>query len=267
MIPPNVRVAGTKGVIEGQIASTFSRINGSSFRRTWRGLYGDLQLKQAWALTQAGWTDVVLEPANDGLLGVLSATFTGPPNGTTEIPLETLDLDFQEINGSIFKAPYFVPISGNRIKAIERCVSVARDPNKKTTDVTAKTDDEGVTVNGGPGGDPTELEAFNLKLLGVDEYQWENPILTYTRTVSPNFPTPLVIQDVGSIWTSAEVANYLAAKAVLFSIPAVSNNIGAPANFTLGWKKSAKFQFISNGNCQLIEKFVYGAWADRLYPD
>ncbi len=265
MIPPNIRAAGTKGVIEGQIASSFSRINGNSFRRTWRGLFSDLDLKRQWAMSQRGWTDVTLEPVNDGVLGILSATFTGPYNGATETPLETLDLDFQELNGSIFKNPYFVSISGNRIKAIERCIALAKDPNSKTAQVTAKTDEEGVTVNGGPGGDPLELDAFNLKLLGVDEYTWENPILTYTRTVSPSFPTPLVIQDVGTVWSSNAVANYLEAKAVLFAIPAVSNNIGAPTNFTLGWKKTAKLSFVSNGNCQLVEKFIYGAWSDFLY--
>lgn len=260
MSTPNIIMAGSKGVIEGQIASTISRINGNSFRRTWRGLYDSLKLKQAWAATQPGWTEVTLEPTNDGVTGLLSATYTGPAvGGTIEIPVETLDLDFQEISGSIFKNPTFVSLDGEKIKAIERVIAVARDPNSKPGSVADKKVEEDIIP-----GSRSEA-AIDLKMTGVDEYTWRVPVLTYTRTVSPQFPTPMVIADVGTVWSSGDVANYLEAKAVLFAIPQVSNNIGAPTGFTLGWMKDAKLSFISNGNCQLVEKFIYSAFSDHLY--
>lgn len=258
-IPNGIKVAGKIEPIDCPYNVRFSRVGGQTWRYSFRGLAQEVYAK-FWARASAA-TEGEYSQGDGEATARATLVYQSPQDGAIERAPETLEVDFHEISGSIFLNPTYLDIDADRIKAIQRVVSVAQDPESTAEQVTAKIAAEAIT------GD--ELGALDLLMRGVSEYTWQVPILTYTRTVSSLFQAQLGLTTAGMIWNQDRVGSYLGAKAILFALDDVNDGfggIGSPAGFARGWMHKAKLNAIANGSWQMTEIFEFGAWPVDLYP-
>jgi len=171
---------------------------------------------------------------------------------------QTLEIDYIEVTGSIFKNPYYVDIDRYRIKAIERVLEYAQQPDVKDSDVTAKIAAQSLTAH--------EQEALNLLLLGTDSYEWVVPEITWTRAVDSSSGAIADVAYTGKILSSNALGKLIGTP-IYFAIPSNVSNIGLLANASFGWMAKVKANIIANGAAQLIYNFKYAAWDNNLYSD
>lgn len=262
-VPTGITVAGNIEPIEGNLYASVSRINGWVWQRRYRGLSLEANGVFVNAINSPGVGEVVYQ--QEGAEAEVTITYTVPPYGMQEQAQETLDLDFEEKNGSIFFNDYFSSIAADpkRVATVRLVADGIRALNALTDDVAVQSaamiTKQALTAK--------EQEALNFLLFDQDTYEWSNPVLTFTRVVSPFFNTSIVISDQDKIWTSAQVATYLDARAILFAIPQVLNAVTGPGlpGWRPGWRKQGRFQWQADGKCQMVEKFTFGVYSP-LYP-
>src|SRR5689334_11614938 len=117
-IPNGIRVAGKIEPVSIPTTMRFSRVGGETWRTGFRGLTDEV-----WAQFSAGARTAIegeFERGDGEAIARATLTFQSPQNGAGELAPETLEIDFHEITGSIFKNPTFQNIPGDRIKAIQR---------------------------------------------------------------------------------------------------------------------------------------------------
>jgi hypothetical protein len=256
-------VAGSLSVGANDSIS-FSRINGWVLTKRYRGIHTEMAAIFNNNFRAAGVHEVAIEQHED--TSECSVTYNIPPAGITELAQETLDLDFEEKNGSIFFNSYFAAIAADpkKVASIKATADWVRTLNPDSDDISARI----TAATTAQHYSALEIEALNMLLFDQDTYEWLNPVLTFTRVVSPAFNTAMAIGDLDTIWTSAQVAAYLDARAILFAIPQVLNGVAGPGlpGWRAGWRKKGRFQWQADGKCQMVEVFIFGVYSP-LYID
>ena len=247
-IPPGITVAGKIEPIEQPVYHRISKVNGVVYQRTWKGVADIVYAK--FKAEQSNSTDI--EFRSDGAVGTLISTYaTSQEGGQIEVPTETLELDFNEVRESIFKNPYYSSINYARQVVLRN----------KANDVL--TSDDGVLNTTGLS--DLEIKATRLLVSQEDTFLVFVPSLTYTRTVSRRYPIAFAVETTGLVYTTDQVSTYVGSKALIMSIPTIYNNLGTPDGHSQGWMKRGRFNFVANGNAQLIQTFTFGVYSTSLY--
>lgn len=234
----SITVAG-KRIVNGNIRVNVSPINGTMVRVEQTGTVPEVEGQ----LTRyPGASEIDYE--QDGPIARIQATFV-------EQVSSNLEIDFEEVTGSIFKNPYFASIVPDRIQAIKTAADLAA-----TIGIDEAIADQGLTA--------LEIEAFEFLVGEITDYVWDVPEITWTRTVPQDYNAAVDISQMGKIFTTDQVVAIVGAP-IIWSIPNTVFNIGVPDGFSLGWRMRIKVNFIANGGIQIIASFKFGAYANSLY--
>ncbi len=251
-ISPRLNVRGTKVPSARVQRLVLNRSSGSTQTTEWTGTAQDV----AGLIPNAQYDELQYE--RDGELGKLTLT-------AIDSVSETLELDSVSISGSIFKNPYFASISAARIRAINQAAEFARNPDSTEAQIAAKIGP--VTANNPNGLNLVgiEVDAYNMLLAEITDYEWEVPTAVWTRTVTRTSGLQLNVGLIGTVVATASLSARIGTS-VFFQLQAGAvPNLGVPPGFTVGWRLRMKVNFIANGATQIIESYQFGAYNDILY--
>jgi hypothetical protein len=242
-----------------QIALNVSRhpIDGTIYRITYKGEITAMQS----AFVQLTNGAVNAELTQNDNIGIITADFKNVAGSQTPIP-STLELQFNEIEKSIFANPYYEALTHSDCLAVTSAWSRAEALTGTDSEQAAELVAIEAALNTGTNA-ALKLSAYQLgKFDNVRTYKYLQPTITYTRVVWPDYSTAFAIADCGLIYIVPNVPSNLFP---WFVLPAVANTIGAPAGSQLGWYKTARATTVADGGIQLVEQYTYDAWPTALY--
>jgi hypothetical protein len=235
----------------------WDRTTGYTFEREWQGRIDLLGFGFTGFIQGAQQADFKAE----GCKGtVVSRYGNADYTGATEVPTVSLTLRTEEITQSIFKHPNFSGIPIELVKLIQaehgstKLYSESKAAIKLLCDVLQQPYDP-------------SLAAFDLLTGNQDSYEVaQTYALTMTRTASYSFALPLVFANDGKLFTTNQLANYIASP-IPWAIPAFNSFATSEAlRYVYGWRKrGSEVHILPNGNQQLQETWGSNRWTLLLY--
>ncbi len=233
----NIYIAGRTSAVEMPLQTIWHRINGQEYERRWWGEAGRVRKLEIGA--RAGAISVEFTQSPGSALATLTARYSGVISGQ-ELPIETVEIDFTDQPFPLHQNPTFIGISDADVLSMEDNIQKHE----------ANTQTEGTTKHA----------YYELRSRGVDNYRVKLPVVTWTRTVGVGYHTTYDLSQVGSIFSTANLAGSIGAP-ILFYIPTGNVGIvGDGGNYTAGWMKDARVSMTGDGKAQIVLIAEYGLW-------
>lgn len=259
-----IRQIGGGAPIQGRASLTIDRINGDSVRWTWRGIYADLlSLADTLSLDPDN-TVISLSPEPDSPLGVLEQIQAQSlPDGTEEVPVDTIELNWYRREKPIWFAPNLAVLNptdrGVILKAVSDFETDGTMPAFSATPGNAQFVSNVTAAS----------HAFGILAIG-DTYQEFTATLSWLRAVSQQFATTVGASGVNKIHTTTALQNRLNTGPVIpifFTLAQIVPPIGTPGTaYTIGWMKTeASVNIAANGKALLREQWEYGSYNNFMY--
>jgi hypothetical protein len=260
MPPQGIRIAGNPSPIPVGIEVSISTTNGTDRITTYKGETS--QMIAAFGNLIVGSQEGVFR--QDGAVSTITVrTKSVAHAGQEEVSRDTLDLQMNESQKSIFSNPEFAGLTANDIFDIQTAESdMAAIPGN---DDTARANRLAVrtALAATPNG-TSKVTAFDLRAEDNGTFTYLTPTLTYTKNVSPDYSTKLDVLTAGRIYSTADlpIPSELFS---LFDIPLATSNIGVRPNYALAWLKTVGVNLAADGGVQLVQRFTYDAYSLFLY--
>src|ERR1041385_8003802 len=202
--------------LEQKVKWRIDRTSGSSYRRTWYGTELELKLiGQAEALFAE---TIEFDPGNGGRC-TLVCTYvnqTGPND--PEVARETQEIDTESLQQSIFFNSSFQALTPREQLLIRKVFE-----NQETyADALLVFSAPAVPGQTQGGIDPTRyalaVEAYNLMIMGAENFENYAFALKRTRAVSRRYPGELDLSLINTLWTTEQLVAYTG-NPTLFEVP------------------------------------------------
>ncbi len=208
-----------------------------------------------------------VKTVNRGALWTLTATWptefgSVPGGGPVEIPTEKWDIEIEWAQVDIRSSPKFLAAFGNEqtVAILMRRIDAAIKAQLSLTDYFS-------TITPAIGA-PTENEqkAYRLRARGAEGYEIKRPVITRRRTYSDAYPTPITVDAVEKVYTTAKLISTFGVPLLIQrKLPTDPTQI--PAETVWGWrlrKQDGTYQ-ISRNKIEEVQDWVYTAWSTLLY--
>lgn len=254
-----VMLGDTPLPLEQPVDYRFDRINGTTYTRTWVGAKAYIDVIAA---AEADFAEGI-HVSGRGATYTLVARYTNPVEGPQgEVPSETQELDTAAIQQSIFFNPYFQVLSAHGQMLVRKVFD-----NRETRTDALTVFDAALAVGEVNGIErPLMEEAYDLMVMGAESYETHAFTLTRTRTASRQYTGTLTLTKIGSLWTTAELANYVG-NPLLFVVPSLSLTVEeTDKNLFAGWRQTmCRVSDTAVGSRQMIEQWQLAKWSLLLY--
>lgn len=217
---------------------------------------------------------LALEPENTQI--ILTADSDGPcatleqiqaqslPDGTTEVPVDTIELNWYRRERPIWFAPNLAGLTFDDKGVILKALSTFQDTGVTPAFTTTVGDPLHVTNV------TAASNAFGILALG-DTYQEFTGTVSWTRAVGQTFAATVGASGVNKIHTTVAVQNRItgagAVIPIFFTLAQIVPPVATPGTaYTVGWMKTeASVNIAANGKALLREQWEYGSYNNYMY--
>ena len=180
----------------------------------------------------------------------------------TNVVVDVVEIDFNSVQRPWYTAPFYSGLTteerGAIAGAVQEFIEFVQTDNPSQAEITAKK--AALLAKLG-----ANAAAFDDLYLNGDTYLALLPVITFTRTVAPTFATPMVILDIGKVFSTAAMNAVVPANPQIPVADVVGNTIAANEQQTLGWLKSGRYGISSDGGAQYIQQYTFDAWPTNRY--
>jgi len=258
MRPRGVTVAGNPAPIRVAQQRTDALGEAPEFRYRYRGEW--TALNAAYLLNKFG--SVGSRLVQDGAAGDAEYIYKDTLSSEAHVEFET-----EEVSRPWFYAPYYSTLTASGIAFVNAQVKAHlqfvqdNDPTQAeaSSDLAAR-----VTAAGGS----ASVAGYAIEdiILNGDSYVAFLPHITYTVNLSPRTGTPMIIADVGKVYSTNTLASQIPELgSALFQAADILNTITPNSHQTVGWLKRARMGYSSDGGAQYVQSFRFDAYRTSGY--
>ena len=199
----------------------------------------------------------------DGALGDVEVIYRND-----EAVIDTVEIEFNSVQRDWWTIPAYAALTNaERVKIQGALAELTKFLQEEHTPAEreAKLASLGTALGG------TLTNAFYDIFYNGDTYIALLPVITWTRMVSQYYNIPIVIEDVGCVFSTASVIGALQLAGVdpgatiQFQIGEVTNTIAANSLQTLGWLKTGRRIVTSDGGAQYVHQWIFDAYRTSGY--
>lgn len=246
---------------EQPIRINYDEINGNTWERTWKGRYEAM----LFGLESFRRGALATQYTQEGNVGTIVSRFGNfPLDGNSERPIDTFDIEPEEISQSIYKHPTFTVLSSNVVKKIQEELTTSTNADASILEVKriASLDNGSTNIY-----EDIAATAYIHQLHGDDQYLLtQSYSLTRTRTVSRLYQLQVAYAQDNVLYSTAFLAGYLG-NVLPWAIPQLTVAQETRAlRLVFAWRKrGTKVISLPNGNVQMQEQWQSGRWSANLY--
>ena len=174
---------------------------------------------------------------------------------------DVVEIDFNQSQRNWWEAPVYAPLTQSQrltiIGALRQIDEYAGEQGRTPTQIAAEVARLAALL-GALGA------AFNEIILCGTSYLALLPVVTFTRSVSLDFGTPFLIEDIGKVFSTTAM-NANVPLNPQFVVTEIISTIGVSAGHTLGWLKHGRYGISSDGSAQYIQQYVFDAYPTARY--
>lgn len=197
---------------------------------------------------------------NNGATGQIVVTYAGEQVSQQEVPKDVISLKTSEVQQALYLNPRYTGLHPAVIKEVRQTVQDGTDYSDATGKITA------ATLVDGRGGQALALELYDFIVGGNDSYQLCVRTISRTRTVSQRFNRKVAQDDVESLFTPQQLADYLGS-AIPFTVPTLTlTNEETAKGLVVSWRKfQCDCDDTAGGQAQLVESWQLAKWVGLHY--
>jgi hypothetical protein len=265
------------GPLEQGIDYTISS-DGPFWVRTWIGAASQIAVLVPVAAINAE----SIQFRNEAPKAILTARYARHPITGAESVQNHIEIKSEIETASLFVVPAYAGIP----KSVKQIIQKVFDEQLPVRDFTDSTANPPVTTPGvvsvitqackqapdvndpGTPCDPAlSLELYSLMVGGTLHFEVYSTSLTFTRIVSRYFSTKLSRDDIGQLFSTAQVAAYIG-DPILFDVPSLTITDAETAlGFVPSWRKRlADINAIAGGSRTMVENWSLNKWNKKIYP-
>lgn len=254
-------VSGQHDVSAGKLEELHITPSGQSFTMTWDGPRP--MVEQLVSLVQVAADEVHFR--SEGAYAKITASYSGPRAGVTEIPTTSVELDTGMTTIPLETAPRYAAIPLTVLKAVKSAVD--NTANSETEDLLEI--EVAAASLGAPGAAIVNLakELYRYLVRGHDDFKQPVQTVTRSRMVSRRYSTKIDQADVNKIFTTAQLEQVVGSN-LLFDVPSLELSADETAiGIRAGWRKTQlRVVDSTNRQRQMVEVWELWKWTNA-YAD
>lgn len=246
-------------------AYNIERVNGRSYERTWIGPVGPgidgIRIAEEPLAESVRYKE-------DGAIATLTCRYAYSPNGVTEVPQETQELDTDAIQQHIFLNETFSALTAEIQHAILKETESKQSNSTNSSGYRSALNNisKACSLAGLPGLTSIANTAFDLLMSGTESFETYSFTLNRTRTVSRRYSTKISLSDINKVFNTEQLVATVG-NPLLFDVPTVAlTSAEGGKRLMAGWRKKAcRVVDVANGTRQMVEVWQLAKWSLNLY--